>query len=56
MGRSAQGNQGEVAPVERMSRVSDFDFRDPGVFRVLEQGIELMDRSTTSIMNCSSAS
>ena len=36
VGRSAQGNQGKVAPVERMPRVSDFDFRNPGVFRVLE--------------------
>ncbi len=45
MRRSAQRKQGKVAPVERMPRISDFDFRNLSIFRVLDQGIELMDRS-----------
>jgi hypothetical protein len=50
MRRSAQGKQGKVASVERMPRVCDFNLRDPGVFRVLDQGIELWDRSIMSAM------
>jgi hypothetical protein len=37
-----------------MARVSDLDFGWTCVIRVLEQGIELIDRSITLIMNCSS--